>query len=175
MYDPVMISYGKGNLPAYLADPSLHTDIVSIISIWMFLSIKFNLSQLIIVNVDVQVPVDMVVNTAIAAIAKHGITSKPQLNVYHVATDYVNPLRFSDMFDYIYQHFSDNPLTHHSQSVTKMTFFHQFSDFSNYVRDALIASQPNPINHKLYKAKVAYAEQLCKMYEFIGFFKARYD
>lgn len=29
MYDPVIISYGKGQLPAYLADPDLHTDIVS--------------------------------------------------------------------------------------------------------------------------------------------------
>lgn len=29
MYDPVIISYGKGRLPAYLADPDSHTDIVS--------------------------------------------------------------------------------------------------------------------------------------------------
>ncbi|KAL8491666.1 hypothetical protein ACS0TY_023311 [Phlomoides rotata] len=151
MYDPVMISYGKGQLPAYLADPNLHTDIV---------------------------PVDMVVNTAIAAIAKHGISRNPQLNVYHVATDFVNPLRFSDMFDYIYEHFSANPLSDGSESMRKMKLFDEFSDFSKYVRDALIVSEPNGIRtlqnvQKLYKAKVAYAEQLCKMYEFIGFFKAR--
>ncbi|KAL8487223.1 hypothetical protein ACS0TY_023770 [Phlomoides rotata] len=151
MYDPVMISYGKGQLPAYLADPNLHTDIV---------------------------PVDMVVNTTIAAIAKHGIVSKPELKVYHVATDFVNPLRFCDMFDYIYEHFSANPLTN-SESTKKMKLFSEYSDFSKYTRDEISercrinGRSPQKVQTR-YKARVAYAEQLCKMYEFIGFFKARF-
>lgn len=121
---------------------------------------------------NVQVPVDMVANTTIAAIAKHGMSSKPQLNVYHVATDYVNPLRFSDMFEYIYQHFREDPLPGlEDKDITKMKLFNEFGDFSKFLREE-IAGRCG-MNHKRLKARVAYAEQVCKMYEFIGFFKAR--
>lgn len=135
--------------------------------------------------VNVQVPVDMVANTTIAAIAKHGIMSRPQLNVYHVAADFVNPLRFSDMFEYIYEHFSANPLTD-LESIRKIKLFNEFSDFSKYIRDEIsersgmrtavdINGRTLQKLQKQYKARVAYAEQMCKMYEFIGFFKARYE
>lgn len=134
-----------------------------------------------------QVPVDMVANTTIAAIAKHGIRNKAQLDVYHVATGFVNPLRFSDFFEYIYQHFNANPLSCNPGSIAKMKLFDEFSDFSTYVRQEI--SDRNGMRHEIglngnstlqkmhkqYKAKVAYAENLCKMYEFIGFIKARYE
>ncbi|CAA0818434.1 Fatty acyl-CoA reductase 2 [Striga hermonthica] len=158
MFDPVIISYGKGLLPAYLADPNAHVDIV---------------------------PVDMVANTTIAAIAKHGSINKPRLDVYHVATDFVNPLKFSDFFEHIHEHFTRNPLT--SGDFPKMELFDDFSDFSMYVRDVIsertgltninaVETNGNAVQkiRRLYKAKVAYAEQLCKLYEFIGFFKARF-
>ncbi|KAK6130585.1 hypothetical protein DH2020_035677 [Rehmannia glutinosa] len=156
MFDPVIISYGKGLLPAYLADPDVHMDIV---------------------------PIDMVANTTIAAIAKHGTVNTPQLNIYHVATSSVNPLRLSDSFEYMYEHFSANPLND-KENFAKMKLFNEFSDFSKYTRDEI--SERSGIRNAVgvngktlqkiqrqYKAKVAYAEQLCKMYEFIGFFKAR--
>ncbi|KAK6116833.1 hypothetical protein DH2020_049463 [Rehmannia glutinosa] len=157
MFDPVIISYGKGLLPAYLADPDVHMDIV---------------------------PLDMVANTTIAAIAKHGIINKPQLDVYHVATGLVNPLRFADFFEYIHEHFSANPLID-MENFAKMKLFNEFSDFSKYTRDEISerSGMKNAVGvngktlqkiQRQYKAKVAYAEQLCKMYEFIGFFKARF-
>ncbi|XP_011074249.1 fatty acyl-CoA reductase 2-like [Sesamum indicum] len=152
MFDPVIMSYGKGLLPAYLADPDVYMDIV---------------------------PVDLVANTIIAAIAKHGIVKKPDLNVYHAATNFVNPLQYSDFFDYIYEYFNAKPATL-SGSIAKMKLFKEFGDFSKYIRDELL--QPDGVTNamtpqklqKQYKAKVAYAEQLCKMYEFIGFFQARF-
>ncbi|PIN05112.1 Acyl-CoA reductase [Handroanthus impetiginosus] len=157
MYDPVIISYGKGLLPAYLADPDVHMDIV---------------------------PVDMVANTTIAAIAKHGITDKPDLNVYHAATGYLNPLPFSDFFEYIYEHFSSSPLSPDLEGIKKMKLFSEFNDFSRYLRDGISELNSNAFgvngnttlqkHQKQYKARVAYAEQLCKMYEFVGFFKARF-
>ncbi|GER38654.1 fatty acyl-CoA reductase 2 [Striga asiatica] len=158
MFDPVIISYGKGLLPAYLADPNAHVDIV---------------------------PVDIVANTTLAAIAKHGSINKPRLDVYHVATDFVNPLKFSNFFEHIHEHFTANPLTC-SGDFPKMELFNDFNDFSKYVRDVIsertglknVADETNGNAvqkiRKLYKAKVAYAEQLCKLYEFIGFFKARF-
>ncbi|KAK4421923.1 Fatty acyl-CoA reductase 2 [Sesamum alatum] len=148
-----------GLLPAYLADPNAHMDIV---------------------------PVDMMANTTIAAIAKHGIINKAELNVYHVATDFVNPLQYSNFFEYIYEYFSANPVADLG-SITRMKFFKEFSDFSKYIRDelrernGLLINAPPGLNgmtlqklQKQYKAKVAYAEQLCKMYEFVGFWKARF-
>lgn len=42
----------------------------------------------------------MVVNATLAAIAKHGIAKKPELQVYHIATSVANPLTFSDSFNY---------------------------------------------------------------------------
>ena len=117
-------------------------------------------------------------NTTIAAIAKHGIPRKAEVNVYHVATDFVNPLRFNEMFEYIYEHFRAYPLVE-SENIVKMRMFDQFSDLSKYLRDRV--SERNAVLgedakvRKQNKARVAYAEQLCKMYEFIGFFKARYE
>ncbi|KAJ0035482.1 hypothetical protein Pint_25712 [Pistacia integerrima] len=58
MIDPVAIAYGKGHLPAFL-NPTTVIDII---------------------------PVDMVVNAIISAVAKHGIARKPGLNVYHVSS-----------------------------------------------------------------------------------------
>ncbi|KAL0317003.1 UNVERIFIED_CONTAM: Fatty acyl-CoA reductase 2 [Sesamum angustifolium] len=69
--DPVIISYGKGHLPAVLGDLEVKLDVI---------------------------PVDMVVNTIIAATAKHGIRRRPGLDVYHSASAIVNPLRYYDVF-----------------------------------------------------------------------------
>ncbi|XP_047978555.1 fatty acyl-CoA reductase 2, chloroplastic-like [Salvia hispanica] len=146
MYDPVIISYGKGQLPAYLADPALHTDIV---------------------------PVDMVANTTIAAIAKHGIMNRAGVNVYHVTTGFVNPLRFNEMFEYIYEHFNANPLVE-TGNVSEMKLFDQFCNLSEYLREQNSVVGAEAKVRKQNKARVAYAEQLCKMYEFLGFFKARF-
>ncbi|KAL0368730.1 UNVERIFIED_CONTAM: Fatty acyl-CoA reductase 2 [Sesamum calycinum] len=132
-----------------------------------------------------EVPVDLVANTIIAAIAKHGIVKKPDLNVYHAATNFVNPLQYSEFFDYIYEYFNAKPATPSAGSIAKMKLFKEFSDFSKYIRDELLdrngvtnAPDLNKVMlqklQKQYKAKVAYAEQLCKMYEFIGFFQARF-
>ncbi|GFP83122.1 fatty acyl-coa reductase 2 [Phtheirospermum japonicum] len=155
VFDPVIISYGKGQLPAFLANPDTLMDII---------------------------PLDLVVNATIAAIAKHGYTHKSELNVYQMASSLVNPLRFSEFFEYIHEYFESEPLIE-SQSFRRINYF---SDFSKYTREelscrhgmkntvAIDAKETQKLQKQL-KAKVTYAEQLCKMYEFVGFFKARFD
>ncbi|KAL3621596.1 hypothetical protein CASFOL_036508 [Castilleja foliolosa] len=144
MFDPVIISYGKGQLPAFLGNPEVIMDII---------------------------PVDMVANTTIAAMAKEGSLHKPNLNVYHVASSDVNPLRYSDFFEYLYEHFNSTPLVE-SRNIDRIKYFDNFDEFSRYTREAI--NSGHTITNRC-KAKVAYAEQLCKMYEFIGFFNARFN
>ncbi|XP_011085075.1 fatty acyl-CoA reductase 2 [Sesamum indicum] len=163
MFDPVIISYGKGQLPAYLADPQVHMDII---------------------------PVDMVVNSTIAAIAKHASNSyKAESNVYHVASGVVNPLRFCDFFEILHEYFNSTPLFNIKKDIRKIKCFSNMNELSKYTREAILLSNEmgdaiddDEIEEKMVgrvksraKAKVAYAEQLCKMYEFIGFIQGRFD
>ncbi|XP_047938213.1 fatty acyl-CoA reductase 2, chloroplastic-like isoform X2 [Salvia hispanica] len=133
MFDPIIISYGKGQLPAFLGKPDTPMDVI---------------------------PLDMAVNTTIAAIAKHGKMHKPEINVYHLASDLVNPLRYSQFFEYIRDYFTSEPLIHYTRDEIN----ERFGGKTNQIKI-----------QKQCKAKAAYAENLCKMYEFLGFFKARFD
>ncbi|XP_051126506.1 fatty acyl-CoA reductase 2, chloroplastic-like isoform X1 [Andrographis paniculata] len=144
MYDPVMISYGKGQLPAFFADPQVAMDII---------------------------PVDIVANATIAAIAKHGAVNKPQLSVYHVSSSALNPVTYSDFFEYLHEYFSATPLVEDA-TVEKISFFDNFKDFSEYTREAISRQSGQKLSRC--KAKAAYAAQVCKMYEFAGFFPARF-
>uniref|UniRef100_M1C7I6 Fatty acyl-CoA reductase n=1 Tax=Solanum tuberosum TaxID=4113 RepID=M1C7I6_SOLTU len=80
--DPAIVFYGKGDFPCVLADPNCLVDVV---------------------------PVDVVVNATMAAIAKHGNLQSPELNVYHVASSFVNTLLSSQLMDYCYEFFSSFP------------------------------------------------------------------
>ncbi|XP_057772194.1 fatty acyl-CoA reductase 2, chloroplastic-like [Salvia miltiorrhiza] len=159
MLDPLIISYGKGQLPAFLCKPDTPLDVI---------------------------PLDLVVNTMIAAIAKHGYTRKSELNVYQLASSLVNPLRFSDFFEYIGDYFSSDPLIesesfirmNYYDNVTNIKYVDNVDDFSKYTREEIFArfgSSGDDLRlHKQCKAKVAYADHLCKVYGFLGFFNARF-
>ncbi|OMO68798.1 Male sterility, NAD-binding protein [Corchorus olitorius] len=57
-------------------------------------------------NVLDVVPVDMVVNASLAAMAMHGVTTKADINIYHVASSVSLPLALQDLFEvYFYEHF----------------------------------------------------------------------
>ncbi|XP_015161535.1 fatty acyl-CoA reductase 2-like [Solanum tuberosum] len=63
--DPLIFFYRKGNLPCLLGDPNGLVDLV---------------------------PVYMVVNATMVAMAKHGNLQNLQLNIYHVASSSINPM-----------------------------------------------------------------------------------
>ncbi|XP_044500194.1 fatty acyl-CoA reductase 2, chloroplastic-like [Mangifera indica] len=77
MADPFILADGKGYLPAFI-NPEAVIDII---------------------------PVDMVVNAIISAMAKHGITWKQELNVYHITSSRVNPVKLKFIFDMCFEHF----------------------------------------------------------------------
>ncbi|KAL9162593.1 hypothetical protein ABFS82_07G101800 [Erythranthe guttata] len=161
VFDPLICSLGKGQLPAFLCKPDTPIDII---------------------------PLDMVVNATIAAIAKHGSKHMPELNIYQIASSVLNPVRFSDMFNYSYEYFRSQPLIE-SKSSTRISYydnlvpvkyFDNFDDLSKYTRDEIYRrfGMRNVEAQKIQKeckAKITYAENLCKIYEFVGFLKARFD
>ncbi|RVW49073.1 Fatty acyl-CoA reductase 2 [Vitis vinifera] len=61
---PIVFYYGKGQLTGFLVDPK---------------------------EVLYVVPADMVVNATLAAMAKHGVAGRPEMNIYHIASSVVNP------------------------------------------------------------------------------------
>ncbi|KAH9326758.1 hypothetical protein KI387_006936, partial [Taxus chinensis] len=76
MLDPIISHYGKGQLGGLFADPNTILDLV---------------------------PVDMVVNATLAAVAKHA--GKPGIHVYHVASSVANPIKLQHVVEAIFEHF----------------------------------------------------------------------
>ncbi|KAG5584056.1 hypothetical protein H5410_044490, partial [Solanum commersonii] len=140
--------YRKGDLPGLLADPNCLVDLV---------------------------PVDMVVNTTMAAMAKHGNLQNPQLSVYHVASSSINPVSFSQIFDYSYDFFQLFPFVNSKgdkYEVKKMKFFDKISDFENYIWEVLSkqhevqdGKELTKIQIRFIKKKVEYLKNFSKLYE----------
>ncbi|KAE8725786.1 SET domain protein 38 isoform 1 [Hibiscus syriacus] len=95
MMDPIVLCYGKGQLTGFLIDP---------------------------IGVLVVVPADMVVNANLAAIARHGMTPKPDINIYHIASSAVNPLVFQDLARMLHDHYNSWPF-HDSKAPRSTTGF----------------------------------------------------
>ncbi len=79
--DPLIIAYGRGQLPEF---PGLPDSILDII------------------------PVDYVVNAILAAAANPAVRDKPEY--YHVASGASNPLPFHQEFEYVNRYFLEHPM-----------------------------------------------------------------
>ncbi|XP_047978551.1 fatty acyl-CoA reductase 2, chloroplastic-like [Salvia hispanica] len=150
MCDPVIQSYGKGLIPAFCSNPQAPLDLI---------------------------PVDLVANTTIAATAKHASRDMQQPSVYHVASSHSNPMTVFDFFEYLYEYFKTTPLRSEKSHITKVEIFDNFDEFSKCTRDEILKRckvGEDTRRIREYNAKVEYVEQLCKMYEFATFLKARF-
>ncbi|XP_070008771.1 fatty acyl-CoA reductase 2, chloroplastic-like [Nicotiana sylvestris] len=154
--EPLIFFYGKGQLPGVLADPDCLVDVV---------------------------PVDMVVNATMAAIAKHGYMQSPELNVYHLTSMPMNPLSFSQLFDYTYEYFSSFPFINskgNEVEIRKMRYFDKISDFSNFIWEDFfrqkygmqdLSEEEISKSERYFKRKVEYLKQFSKLYEPYLFYK----
>lgn len=79
----------------------------------------------------------MVANVAMAAIAKHGVTVKPEVTVYHVGSSVRNPVSLGALFDYACGHFKSSPLNGNQNCINKMNFFNSLNDFSYYISNEM--------------------------------------
>ncbi|CAN0927495.1 Fatty acyl-CoA reductase 2, chloroplastic [Linum grandiflorum] len=90
MMDPIAQAYGKGWLTSFPGDPNAIIDVI---------------------------PVDMVVNAALAAITRHGTLmsstekdSNPTVNIYQIGSSVSNPMTLSQLFTFFHLHFESSPI-----------------------------------------------------------------
>ncbi|XVF75988.1 hypothetical protein PTKIN_Ptkin13bG0231500 [Pterospermum kingtungense] len=162
MMDPIVLCYGKGQLTGFLVDPNGVLDVV---------------------------PADMVVNATLAAIARHGMTPKPDINIYHIASSVVNPLVFQDLAIMLHEHYNSSPFLDSKGSpihVPSMKLFNSMEDFSDHLwRDTIqrtgltaVPSWGGKLPQKLEticRKSVEQAKYLANIYEPYTFYGGRFD
>lgn len=151
MIDPIIIHYGKGQLPCFLADPDAVFDLI---------------------------PVDMVVNAILAAMAKHA--GNCGLKVYHLASSVVNPLTVRECFRIIFEHFKCNPYIDGKGNPVKLlkqlTCIDTMENYGQALEAAI--SSPNNIaglSKSSTKYMLQHLNQLGKMYKPYTFYRGRFD
>ncbi|KAK4790517.1 hypothetical protein SAY86_017821 [Trapa natans] len=160
MIDPLILYYGKGVLPGQFTDPQAPADIV---------------------------PVDIVVNTMVGAMAKHGNRPDLELNVYHASSSVINPINFQEIFEFACDYFTSSPLKDSAGQEVKveaMKYFGSMENFSACIEDAIAermglsglgASSDPKRFHKLqivHRRKVDSLIRLAKAYEAYTFYQA---
>ncbi|CAN1133825.1 Fatty acyl-CoA reductase 2, chloroplastic [Linum perenne] len=162
MMDPIVLCYGKGQLSGFLVDPNGVLDVV---------------------------PADMVVNATLAAIARHGIEQKPEINVYQIASSVVNPLIFNDLATLLYEHYNSSPYMDSNGrpiTVPLMKLFSKMDDFSDHLwrevvqRNGLtaITSSEGKLSRRhefICRKSVEQAKYLANIYEPYTFYGGRFD
>ncbi|KAE9621708.1 putative oxidoreductase [Lupinus albus] len=161
MMDPIVLCYGKGQLAGFLVDPNGILDVV---------------------------PADMVVNAMLAAMAKHGMNQKPDINVYQIASSMVNPLVFQNLANLLYEHYSSSPCIDSKGRpilVPVMKLFNNTKEFYDHLwLDAIKKSGLTNMTHskevsqKLEnkcRKSVEQAKYLANIYKPYTFYGGRFD
>jgi len=79
--DPLIAHFSKGRLSDFPADPRVVLDVI---------------------------PVDIVANAILSVLPR--IRESQEIKVYHVGTGARNPIRFGEIFDYVYDYYRANPV-----------------------------------------------------------------
>lgn len=156
MIDPILLAYGKGQISEFWGDSQSLLNII---------------------------PVDMVANAAIAAMAKHGC-GIPELKVYNVtSSSHANPMRAGEFIDLSHKHLCNSPMVETVIDLERMIFYTSFEDFSSSLSNR-ITKQEREMNNGgadeslttlsiKGKRKLKYFVSLARTYEPYTFFQAR--
>ncbi|XP_031491979.1 fatty acyl-CoA reductase 2, chloroplastic-like [Nymphaea colorata] len=109
MADPLILYYGKGQLNLFTAEGKTIVDLV---------------------------PADMVINAILAAMVCHGWSGVAGLNIYHIGTSSINPLRFDELFNHCYEHYLSFPFIDSQGKfvhIERMKLFDTLADISSYL------------------------------------------
>ncbi|CAO2831475.1 unnamed protein product [Amaranthus hypochondriacus] len=158
MMDPVIKYYGNGLLSGFPVDPNGVLDVV---------------------------PADMVVNATLAAIAKHGMAEKPEINIYQVASSVVNPLVYGDLGDLLHQYFTRCPCFDTQGRpirVEPFKFYNSMDDFSSHIWSETVHNislfpkgKHSKTIENLCRKAVEQAKHLASVYEPYSFYGGRFD
>ncbi|CAK9150535.1 unnamed protein product [Ilex paraguariensis] len=160
--DSLGVGYGKGKITCFLGDPNTVIDVI---------------------------PVDMVVNAMIVAMAAHA-TNQPAMNIYQVGSSVANPLVFTYLQDYGFRYFTKNPWINKKGKpviVGKVKVLSTMDSFHRYmtIRYLLPLKVLQIINTALcqyfqdmyldLRRKINFVYRLIELYEPYLFFKGVFD
>lgn len=129
----------------------------------------------------------MVVNATLAAMAKHVLSQKPDINVYQIASSVVNPLVLQDLITLSYEYYRSSPVVDANGRpipVSSMKLFRSMVDFSEHLwrdtvqRNGLTAmgSSNQKLSQKLEiicRKSVERIKHLANVYETYTFYGGR--
>lgn len=155
MMDPILLSYGKGQITGFLYEPKGVLDVI---------------------------PVDMVVNAMLATMPHHA--SKIGTKVYQVASSSANPLFMSELSRMVYEHFVKHPYMDKQGRLMKPKRPQCFEDVESFIQSISTTQQqinlsPNTKGHghrDILVSKVKErAAQLARLYKPYTFYEGRFD
>ncbi|KAL5781062.1 hypothetical protein ACOSP7_006091 [Xanthoceras sorbifolium] len=122
------------------------------------------------------VPLDMVVNAIIVAMAKHGTAvRKPEdLNVYHVVPCGKNPLTIGELFNFSFEHFNSSPMISvggEKIDITRVKFLSPKEDPSPYILEAYF--KLNGLTNATTSDEVLLSQRLERRYQKVLNYNAR--
>uniref|UniRef100_A0A803M6A8 Fatty acyl-CoA reductase n=1 Tax=Chenopodium quinoa TaxID=63459 RepID=A0A803M6A8_CHEQI len=139
--DPMILSYGEGQMQGILADPNGIIDIV---------------------------PVDILANAIIVAIANHAISGKLGVHIYHLASSMVKPLQLQTLFKYCCNYFTLHPFKNSRGEIIKVEEMDFYASLDEYI---LAGMNSKPSNEKLYSHLV----RIAAIYEPIMLLRLRFN
>ncbi|XP_021767399.1 fatty acyl-CoA reductase 2-like [Chenopodium quinoa] len=139
--DPIILSYGEGQMQGILADPNGIIDIV---------------------------PVDILANAIVVAIANHAISGKLGVHVYHLASSMVKPLQLQTLFKYCCNYFALHPFKDSKGDKIKVEEMDFYASLDEYI---LAGMNSKPSNEKLYSHIV----RIAAIYEPILMLRLRFN
>ncbi|KAL1825173.1 hypothetical protein ACET3Z_011951 [Daucus carota] len=157
MMDPIILLYGKGKLPGFFSNPDMALDVV---------------------------PADIVVNSTLAAIAKHGgKESKLEDNnsndhVYQITSSVANPLITRDLLDLAFQHFSLSPCFDREGNPIQISAFKFFSSIEDLLSDMKSTSSNDEISPRqeiIRRKSIEHFKYMANLYQPYTFFDGRFD
>nr|XP_017254564.1 PREDICTED: fatty acyl-CoA reductase 2-like isoform X4 [Daucus carota subsp. sativus] len=157
MIDPIILLYGKGKLPGFFVNPNMALDLV---------------------------PADIVVNSTLAAIAKHGGKESKQEDsnsndhVYQFTSSVANPLIMRDMADLVYQHFSVSPCFDCEGNPVQISAFKFFDFIEDLLADMKSTHDNEEISPKqelIQRKSIEHFKYMADLYEPYAFFDGRFD
>lgn len=116
----------------------------------------------------------MVVDATLAILAMHGGEGKPGLEIYHVTSSGSNPIKYSELVEYVYQHFRMNPLMDQQGRPIHIKRFVSFNSIEECLSPQH-SSSPTSSHHSHIQSKIMeHAQHIAKTYEpYASSFNAR--